>query len=159
MKNKLFIPILLLNFVAQTHSYGQTAIEVSGIIMSPNGPKPSVQVELYNSNGSFITTCLTDINGKFKTTRKLTVGQTVQIRTNNKEFQPLEKNYKVDKSGYAGELLLEYRKIAISGFVRDSLSDQPLQGVEVFFYDESLIQSKPTDSRGYFIVIANGNTA
>ena len=159
MKNKLVISILFLGFFAQTHLYGQTSIEISGTIMSPRGPEPGVQVELYNSNGSFITTCLTDINGKFKTIRKLNVGQTVQIRINKKEFQPFEQTYRIDKTGNAGELMLERRKIAISGFVKDSVHNEPpLQGVEVFFYDDSkLIQSKSTNSQGYFVIETDFN--
>lgn len=151
MKNSLFLLTLLLNCALQTPLCGQTAIQVTGIVRSPRGPEPGVQVIVNFSNGSYMTSCLTDINGKFKTEKKVTVGQTVQFVINKKEFQPFEKMFKTDKTGNAGEMMLEPKKMAISGFVKDSLTDQPMQGVEVFFYEDSkLIQPRSTNSLGYF---------
>ena len=47
--------------------------------------------------------------------------------------------------------MLRHKVLAISGSVKDSISEMPVAGVEIFFYDESkLIQSKSTNSMGYF---------
>ena len=136
--------------------YGQSGVEITGVVKSPQGALQGAQISFLSVNDDFQGNCISGPDGRFKSQNKMPVGRTVKIRISSAGYEPFEKLYEIDRSGNAGEFLLQLKSLTISGFVRDSISEAVLAGVEVFFYDESrLIQSKSTNSLGYFEVETN----
>jgi hypothetical protein len=100
---------------------------------------------------AFLTNATTGSTGTFRSEKKLPVGKMIKIRVSMYGYENLEKQIKIEKTGDIGEFLLQNKKLAISGYVKDSITELPLQSVEVSFLEQSRrIQSGITNSKGYF---------
>lgn len=154
MKYLFVLYSLILGFSLQANLYGQSAIEVRGTIKSKQGAVQGAVVEFFDPNNEFQGNCISGPTGKFISEKKMAIGIALKIKVNASAYQSVEKNIRVNTNGEAGEFMLERRNLIITGFVRDSISEQALTGVEVFFYDDQgkLIQSRSTNSMGYYEV-------
>jgi hypothetical protein len=151
----LFILFLTLGFQFKTRA--QTTVEISGTIKSPQGVVPGARVDFLDEKEVFLGNCMTSTNGRFRSEAKILIGKTIKIRVIKSGFENLERDYTVDNAGDAGEFLLQPKPIAISGFVKDSMTDRPLQGVEIFYWEQSkMVQvSATSNSMGYFNLETN----
>ena len=151
MKVNQLLPLLFVGILFSSTLTAQKTIEISGTVHSPRGVEPRIDVEILNANGDFVTRALTGADGQFKTTRKFTINSSIQIRIKDKAFMVFEKAVRVPTNGNIGDLQLERKQIALSGFVKDSLAGKPIENAQVSFYEDSkLIQSKSTNNQGYF---------
>jgi len=148
---KVFFLLFLLNTGLHLTLPGQTSVEVSGIIKSSQGALQGAEVAFFDINDEFQGNCISGPDGKFKSQNKMPVGKTIKIKVIRSGYETYERMYRIDRIGNAGEFMIQRKILTISGFIKDSISELPLPGVEIFFYDESkLIQSKSTNSLGYF---------
>jgi hypothetical protein len=151
MKKIFALALLIASLGLQMQSYGQSAVGITGTVKSDQGALQGATVSFLDLNDNFQGNCVSGPDGKFISQNKMPVGKAVKIRIAITGYQPFEKVIQIDRSGNAGEFMLQLKSLTISGFVRDSISEVPLAGVEVFFYDESrLIQSRSTNNQGYF---------
>jgi hypothetical protein len=157
MKNLILLLAIFLTGGLHISLFGQTTIEITGTIKSPQGVIQGARIDFLDPADEFLGNSITGPNGKFKSENKMLIGKTIKIKVSKSGFETLERNYKIDRNGSAGEFMLDPKNIAVSGFIKDSLTDQPLPGVEIFFYDQSkLIQAKSnTNSMGYFDLETN----
>lgn len=154
---KKYLPVLysmITAFCLQAHVYGQTAGQISGTIKSKQGVIQGAQVEFYDLSNEFQGNCISGTNGKFTAEKKINLNRTLQVKINATGYKPLVKNLKVQTNGDAGEFMLERQDLIITGFVRDSVTEQALPGSEIFFYNEQgkLIQARSTNGLGYYEV-------
>jgi len=150
MKKKIAL-FTLFCILTEMTLYSQT--QISGSVRSAEGALQNVTVEFYDLSGNPLDrSTITDPYGKFKSEKKIAIGSTIKIKLHKDGYQTMEKEYKVDETGDAGEIPMSLAKLAISGVVKDSVTGEPLQGVEISFYEASRrIQLKyPTNREGYF---------
>jgi hypothetical protein len=151
MKKMILLVVLIASLGPKMQSYGQTAVGITGTVKSAQGALQGATVSFLDLNDIFQGDCVSGPDGKFISQNKMPVGKAIKIRITITGYQPFEKVFQTDHSGNAGEFMLQLKSLTISGFIRDSISELPLVGVEVFFYDESrLIQSRSTNNQGYF---------
>lgn len=149
--NKKFYLILGIFISFQLHSFSQTTIEVTGTVKSAQGGVQGAQIDFLEQKDDFISNSITGPSGRFKSDAKIAVGKSIKVRVSKYGFETLVKLVKVDKTGEVGEFMLKAKRLAISGIVKDSMTDKALDAVEVYFYEDSkLIQTKSTNSLGYF---------
>lgn len=138
------------------HLYAQVFTEITGTIKSPQGAMQGAEITFLNLNEEFEGNCISGPDGRFKSQSKFQLGRTVKIKVSASGYETAEKTLKVDSTGNAGEFMLQRKKLTVSGFVRDSISEVVVEGAEIFFYDDAtLIQKKSTNSQGYFVFETN----
>lgn len=151
MKKHIFSINLFICLITSNAINGQSGIEVTGFVKSQQGALQGAQVDFLDINDNFISNSVSGPNGKFSSDMKVAMGKTIKIKVAKEGYENSLKVVKVEKGGNVGEFMLKAQRLAISGFVKDSVTEQPLPGTEVLFYDQSrLIQSKSTNSMGYF---------
>jgi hypothetical protein len=156
MKRIIGLLSVLVCLCWQLSTYGQTTVEITGIIKSQQGALQGAEVTFLTVNDEFQGNCISGPDGKFKSQYKVQIGKTIKIKITANEYSTFEKTFTVERSGNAGEFMLKRKTLNLSGFVRDSVTEAPLEAAEVFFYDESkLIQSKSTNNLGYFDLETN----
>src|SRR6185295_2326470 len=134
----------------QLSIYGQSTVEIIGIVKSQQGALQGAEVTFLTVNDEFQGNCISGPDGKFKSQYKIQIGKTIKIKITASAYTTYEKTFTVERSGNAGEFMLKRKTLTLSRFVRDSVTEAPLEAAEVFFYDESkLIQSKSTNNLGY----------
>src|SRR5258706_12234368 len=125
----LLIPVLYLGM--QLPVYGQVTVEVTGTVKSPQGALQGAEIIFLTINDEFQGNCISDPDGKFKSQYKFQPGKTIKIRITGAGYDTYEKTFQIDRTGNAGEFMLERKKLAISGFVRDSILETAIQGAEI----------------------------
>lgn len=152
MKKIIVLLTLLISIGLQISLKGQTAIEIRGTIKSSQGALSAADITFLDLDDVFQGNCVSGPDGRFKSQYKLQVGKTIRIKISKTGYEPYERTFKIDKTGNAGEFMLQRKILTISGFVKDSITEMALQGAEIFFYNEEgkLIQSRSVNSLGYF---------
>ena len=159
MKRIHSLLILLLCTAWLVSLYGQTTVGITGIVKSPAGSVQNATITFVSMGDEFLSNCTSGPDGMFKSLYKFQVGKTIKIRVtaNSREYDDLEKVYAVEKNGNAGEFMFKRKMLIISGIAKDSVSEVPLPGVSVSYYDESSapIQALSTNSEGRFDIETN----
>jgi len=151
MKHTLILIILILRFGCQSYIFSQTTVQVSGTVKSAQGAIQGAEVSFLKLNDEFESNCISGTDGKFRSETKMQVGKSIKIKVKIKGYKPSEKTYSISRTGDAGEFMLKKEILAISGFVKDSISEMAIPDVEIFFYQDSkMIQTQSTNSMGYF---------
>jgi hypothetical protein len=152
MKNLIFFFTLFSSLNLEITMFAQAKIEINGIVVSSEGAIQGARVDFYDLGNQLLENSITGTNGKFKSEKGITIGQKIKVRVSKTGYETLEKEYSVTNTGDAGRFLLQLKKLFISGFVKDSITQDPLQDAQIFFYDDQsrLIQLKSTSSMGYF---------
>ena len=148
----LLIPCLC---VLAFQAFAQTKIAIQGTIKSTQGVVvQDATVSFFNAQQQPLGTCISESDGHFKSEKLFKADQTVTIKVTVPGFSDKSLTHKVKSqngASNAGEIALQPKTIII-GFVTDSVTLEPVQGAEVSFFDKNnqLIQSRSTNSKGYF---------
>lgn len=134
----------------------QTVI-ITGIVKSPDGVVQSARVDLFDEKNNLLDNGITGPDGKFKSEKKMKIGKTIKIKISKAGYEVYEIEYEIDNTGYAGQFLLQLKKLVVTGTIRDSTTEEALKDAEIYFYDQAgrLIQAKSTNSLGYFEIITD----
>jgi hypothetical protein len=131
---------------------GQTAVEITGTVRS--GSPAKVEISFWTTNGHFLTTCISGPDGKFRSGRTFKVGDTINFKLEKRGYEPLESARIANGTGDVGEFLMNLKKIAIYGSVRDSINKSPVEKAEISIVEESkFVVSGSTNSKGDFDVV------
>ncbi|MEO5889939.1 MAG: carboxypeptidase-like regulatory domain-containing protein [Ferruginibacter sp.] len=151
MKNLIFSSLfLIIGFPALLNA--QTTVVIKGIVKSPDGAVQGARVDIFDVRKVLLDNSITGPTGSFRSERKIKIGTTIKIKISKLGYETAEIDYEIDSKGDAGQFLLQFKKLFITGTVRDSTTEQALQHAEISFYEQSgrLIQAKSTNSLGYF---------
>lgn len=142
--------------VLMSSLFAQTEVAISGTVKSSQGPLlEGATISFYSSEDQSLgNNCTTDREGRFKSEKIFKIGQTVVLKISKPGFAAKSLRHiteNLNGISKTDDINLD-PKTVITGFVIDSVSTETIQGAVVSFYDKDnkLIQSRSTNSEGYF---------
>lgn len=149
MKTLITLCSLFLTIALPVILRAQTTTIV-GIVKSPDGAVQGARVDFFDGK-TLLDNSITGPTGSFKSERKLKIGKNIKIKISKPGYETFEIDYEIDSTGDAGQFLLQFKKLVITGTIRDSTTEEALPDAQIYFNKNGiLIQARSTNSMGYF---------